>query len=128
MSTNKVIIIIKAISGLIVVIKTVGIKHWRSFQESGISITDIDCVSYTKGPGMGAPLVSTAVVARTLALLWNVPLIPVNHCIAHIEMGRQVDDKAFPLIHTTDRVICYRPSMALMSACKSVLIYRILLS
>ena len=47
-------------------------------------------MSYTKGPGMGAPLVSTAVVARTLAQLWNVPLVPVNHCIAHIEMGRQV--------------------------------------
>ena len=39
---------------------------------------------------MGAPLVNTAVVARTLAQLWNVPLMPVNHCIAHIEMGRQV--------------------------------------
>ena len=60
------------------------------FQEAGVSISDIDCVSYTKGPGMGAPLVSTAVVARTLAQLWNIPLMPVNHCIAHIEMGRQV--------------------------------------
>ena len=60
------------------------------FQEAGVSVSEIDCVSYTKGPGMGAPLVSTAVVARTLAQLWNVPLIPVNHCIAHIEMGRQV--------------------------------------
>ena len=59
-------------------------------QEAGVSVSEIDCVSYTKGPGMGAPLVSTAVVARTLAQLWNVPLIPVNHCIAHIEMGRQV--------------------------------------
>ena len=42
------------------------------------------------GPGMGAPLVSVAVVARTLAQMWKVPIIGVNHCIAHIEMGRLI--------------------------------------
>jgi len=36
----------------------------------------------SKGPGIGGPLVSTAVVARTLALLWNKPIVGVNHCIA----------------------------------------------
>ena len=30
---------------------------------------------------MGAPLVSVAIVARTLALLWNIPIVGVNHCI-----------------------------------------------
>lgn len=39
---------------------------------------------------MGAPLVSVAVVARTLSKLWNVPIIGVNHCIGHIEMGRLI--------------------------------------
>ena len=39
---------------------------------------------------MGAPLVSVAVVARTLAQIWNLPIIGVNHCIAHIEMGRLI--------------------------------------
>lgn len=29
-----------------------------------------------------------ALVARTLALLYKIPIIGVNHCIAHIEMGR----------------------------------------
>lgn len=33
---------------------------------------------------MGAPLVSTAVVARTVAQLWNKPLVAVNHCIGRI--------------------------------------------
>jgi len=36
------------------------------------------------GPGMGAPLVSTAVVARTVAQLWDKPLVAVNHCIGRI--------------------------------------------
>lgn len=45
---------------------------------------DLAAVAYTKGPGMGGPLQTCAVVARTLAQVWNVPIIAVNHCI-----GRQ---------------------------------------
>lgn len=30
---------------------------------------------------MGAPLVSVAIVARTLSLLWDKPLVGVNHCV-----------------------------------------------
>ena len=42
------------------------------------------------GPGMGGPLTSCAVAARTLSLLWNKPIVAVNHCVGHIEMGRAV--------------------------------------
>lgn len=35
-----------------------------------------------QGPGMYAPLRVGALVARTLSLLWNVPIVGVNHCIA----------------------------------------------
>jgi len=38
------------------------------------------------GPGMGAPLVSVAVVARTVAQLWNKPVVAVNHCIARMHL------------------------------------------
>lgn len=37
---------------------------------------------------MGPPLNIGALVARTLSLLHGIPLIGVNHCIGHIEMGR----------------------------------------
>jgi N6-L-threonylcarbamoyladenine synthase len=47
---------------------------------------------------MGAPLNSVASVARALAMLWNKPLIPVNHCIGHIEMGRQITGANDPVI------------------------------
>lgn len=39
---------------------------------------------------MGAPLVMVALVARTVAQLWGKPLLGVNHCIGHIEMGRLI--------------------------------------
>ena len=51
--------------------------------------TEVDVICYTKGPGMGGPLRSCAVCARTLGLLWGgKPIVGVNHCVAHIEMGR----------------------------------------
>ncbi|KAG8225533.1 hypothetical protein J437_LFUL006072 [Ladona fulva] len=57
---------------------------------SGVKPKDIDVICYTKGPGMGSPLVTVAVVARTVAKLWNKPIVGVNHCIGHIEMGRLI--------------------------------------
>ena len=63
-----------------------------ALQEAGLTSpsSSIHAIAYTKGPGMGAPLVVCAIVARTLAQLWDIPLIPVNHCIGHIEMGRLI--------------------------------------
>ncbi len=59
---------------------------------------DIDCICYTKGPGMGATLRSCAMVARMLSLLWEIPIIAVNHCVAHIEMGRVATRCANPVV------------------------------
>lgn len=59
---------------------------------------EIDAVAYTKGPGMGSPLVSVAVVARTVAQLWHKPIIGVNHCIGHIEMGRRITGARNPVV------------------------------
>eukprot|EP01017_Pseudomicrothorax_dubius_P003976 TRINITY_DN10700_c0_g1_i7.p1 TRINITY_DN10700_c0_g1~~TRINITY_DN10700_c0_g1_i7.p1 ORF type:complete len:251 (+),score=63.92 TRINITY_DN10700_c0_g1_i7:100-852(+) len=60
----------------------------QALVDAKITIEDIDVICYTKGPGMGAPLSVGAIVARTLSLLHKKPLVGVNHCIAHIEMGR----------------------------------------
>lgn len=56
----------------------------ESLDIADVSPIEIDVVCYTKGPGMGAPLVSVAIVARTIAQLWNKPIVAVNHCIGRI--------------------------------------------
>ena len=56
----------------------------EALQQSKVLPSEIDVICYTKGPGMGAPLQVVAVVARTLAQLWNKPIIGVNHCIGRI--------------------------------------------
>lgn len=56
----------------------------EALDQSGIKPQDIDVVCYTKGPGMGAPLMVCAVVARTCAKIWKKPILGVNHCIGRI--------------------------------------------
>ena len=45
-------------------------------------------VAFSQGPGLGPCLRVGASVARTLSSRLQVPLIGVNHCVAHIEVGR----------------------------------------
>ena len=56
----------------------------ESLLKANVKPEEIDVVCYTKGPGMGAPLVSVAIVARTVAQLWDKPIVGVNHCIGRI--------------------------------------------
>jgi len=59
---------------------------------------DIDVICFTRGPGMGAPLHSVAIAARTCSLIWDVPLVGVNHCVGHIEMGREITKAENPVV------------------------------
>ena len=70
----------------------------EALAEAKVTPADLACICYTKGPGMGAPLRSVAVVARLLSLLWTVPLVAVNHCVGHIEMGRVVTGADDPIV------------------------------
>ena len=61
----------------------------RVLTSQGLSTTDIGAIAYSQGPGLGPCLRIGASVARTLSSRLGVPLIGVNHCVAHIEIGRQ---------------------------------------
>lgn len=71
----------------------------RALAAAGLTSPDqIDVICFTQGPGMGAPLTSVAVAARALALLWDKPLVGVNHCVGHIEMGREITGADNPVV------------------------------
>ncbi|KFB48789.1 AGAP006952-PA-like protein [Anopheles sinensis] len=70
----------------------------RALDVSKLSPEDIDVVCYTKGPGMAPPLLAVAIVARTIAQIWNKPILGVNHCIGHIEMGRLITKAVNPTV------------------------------
>jgi N6-L-threonylcarbamoyladenine synthase len=69
-----------------------------ALDEAGVAPKDLDVLCYTKGPGMGAPLVSVAVVVRMLSQIWGKPIVGVNHCVGHIEMGRVVCGAVDPVV------------------------------
>ena len=60
----------------------------QAIEESGISYDDIDLISFSQGPGLGPALRIVATSARTLALSLKKPIIGVNHCIGHVEVGK----------------------------------------
>lgn len=70
----------------------------KALEEANVKPEDLDCICFTQGPGMGAPLQSVVVGARTIASLWNKPLVGVNHCVGHIEMGREITGADNPVV------------------------------
>lgn len=57
-------------------------------RDSKVSLKEIDAVAFSRGPGLGPCLRTVATAARTLALHMGIPLVGVNHCVAHIEIGK----------------------------------------
>ncbi len=60
----------------------------EAFEKAGIKPGDLDGISFSQGPGLGPCLRTVATAARVLSLKLNIPIVGVNHCIAHLEIGR----------------------------------------
>ncbi len=58
----------------------------------------IDLVAFSQGPGLGPCLRIVATAARALSLKLNIPLIGVNHCHAHVEIGRWMCGVSDPVV------------------------------
>lgn len=57
----------------------------------------IDAVAFSRGPGLGPCLRVTAAAARGLAHRLDVPLVGVNHMVAHAEIGRILGEMRDPI-------------------------------
>ncbi len=63
-----------------------------------IKINDIDIISFSQGPGIGHCLRIGAAAARTLSLVHKKPLVGVNHCISHLEIGKLLTAAKDPVL------------------------------
>jgi N6-L-threonylcarbamoyladenine synthase len=70
----------------------------ESLSKANRTMKDIDLISYSQSPGIGNTLKIGAGVARALAIQYNKPLVGVNHCIAHLEIGRLLTDAKDPVL------------------------------
>ncbi len=69
----------------------------EAFQRAGIKPQDVTVVAFSQGPGLGPCLRTGATAARALASYLQVPLVGVNHCIAHIEIGKLLTGAVDPV-------------------------------
>ncbi|MEM4717258.1 MAG: KEOPS complex N(6)-L-threonylcarbamoyladenine synthase Kae1 [Desulfurococcaceae archaeon] len=70
----------------------------KALSISKLSIENIDAISVAVGPGLGPCLRVGASIARFLASFYNIPIIPVNHAAAHIEIGKLISGFNDPVI------------------------------
>ncbi len=68
----------------------------NSLQEASLEYEDLDGIAFSQGPGIPPCLDVGAVVARSLSKRYNVPLIGVNHCLAHISIGVRTTEAEDP--------------------------------
>ncbi|MFA6072644.1 MAG: bifunctional N(6)-L-threonylcarbamoyladenine synthase/serine/threonine protein kinase [Candidatus Woesearchaeota archaeon] len=70
----------------------------KALLKANITPKDIDIIAFSNSPGIGHTLRIGATFARSLAIRLNKPLIPVNHCIAHLEIGRLKTEAKDPIL------------------------------
>ncbi|MGQ9565647.1 MAG: KEOPS complex N(6)-L-threonylcarbamoyladenine synthase Kae1 [Candidatus Bathyarchaeales archaeon] len=69
----------------------------KAFQKAGITPSDVTVVAFSQGPGLGPCLRTGATAARALSSYLKVPLVGVNHCVAHIEIGKLTEQAKDPV-------------------------------
>lgn len=70
----------------------------EALDKAKLSLQDIDAFAVTRGPGLIGCLHVGLQAAKTLALLYNKPLIPVHHLAGHIYANEYVGEFVFPLL------------------------------
>ena len=70
----------------------------KTLLESGIKHEEIEAIAVTVGPGLIGSLLVGVETAKTLATLWNKPIIPVNHLVAHLFVNFLDETPQFPAI------------------------------
>ena len=64
-------------------------KIWNdALVKSEISEKEISAIAISNAPGLAPCLSEGMKFAKKKAIELNIPLIPVNHCVAHLEIGR----------------------------------------
>ena len=66
---------------------------FEALDSAGIKPEDLDAIAVSQGPGLSPCLLQGMSFAKTLSKKLGKPIVPVNHCIAHLEIGRTTGAK-----------------------------------
>jgi len=73
----------------------------RALKDAGIKEKDIDAIAFSQGPGLSPCLLVGLRFTKELSKKLNKPIVPVNHCIAHLEIGAITGAKDPVLLYTS---------------------------
>ena len=66
--------------------------------KANMKIDDVDAIAVTYAPGLTGSLIVGIEAAKTLSLIYDKPLIAVNHLIGHIYANNIESDLEFPML------------------------------
>jgi N6-L-threonylcarbamoyladenine synthase len=69
-----------------------------TFKEAGITAEDVTEVAVTTHPGLVGSLLTGINLAKTFAMIRNLPIIPVNHLYAHLEAIHLTEQVSYPYL------------------------------
>lgn len=82
--------------------KEVSERLWsEALAKAGIDEKKIEAIALSNAPGLSPCLLAGMHFAKEKAERLNVPIVPVNHCIAHLEIGRSVGAKDPVLLYAS---------------------------
>lgn len=79
-------------------VKNITIVLEECLEKANMTMEQIDAIAITYGPGLIGSLLIGLEAAKTLAFIYNKPLIPVHHIAGHIYANSLVKDLTFPLL------------------------------
>jgi universal protein Kae1 len=69
----------------------------NALSKAGVKPKELELIAFAQGPGLGPCLRTGATIARALASYLDIPLIGVNHSVAHIEIGKLLTRSVDPV-------------------------------
>lgn len=79
-------------------VKNITIVLEECLEKAHMTMEQIDAIAITYGPGLIGSLLIGLEAAKTLAFIYNKPLIPVHHIAGHIYANSLVQELQFPLL------------------------------
>ncbi len=70
----------------------------EALEQANLTYDDMDAIAVTRGPGLIGCLHVGMQAAKTIAMLYDKPLIPVHHLCGHIYANEYVGELKFPLL------------------------------
>ncbi len=85
-------------------------KHHREIKEkvysealnkAGIKEEEIDAIAFSQGPGLAPCLLEGLKFAKQLSEKLKKSIVPINHCIAHLEIGKITNARDAVMLYTS---------------------------